>query len=141
MTAINNKISVSQSIDIAIMSLDEGNMAEQFRMPGIKTKYTKENVLNNIWTVYKNVSPYWAALLYAPVPPAVDHAAFLDLETYCTEPPAPPARGINGFVEMVNGIRQLALSYKAPRTNKVILSNLEVLDVMSTLQRLLCHKL
>lgn len=141
MSAISNKTSVSQAIDISIQTMDEGNMAEQCKMPGIKTRYTKENVLNNIWPIYKNVSPYWAALKYASVPTALEHVAFLDLETYCTVPPAPPACGFCGFVEMVDAIIYFALKYKAPRTKKTILSSYEVLGVMSALQRLLCHKL
>ena len=141
MSAISNKISISQAIDIAIESMDEDNTAEQFKMRGVKTRYTKENVLNNIWPIYKNVSPYWAALKFMPVPTSLEHVAFLDLETYCTAPPAPPAHGFCGFAEMVEAIIHFALKYKAPRTKKTILSSHEVLGVMSALQRLLCHQL
>lgn len=140
-TVIANKVSISSAIDAHIAYSDSVSKNIESPYSGINMKFTKVNIENNIWPIYKNVSVYWAALLHAKPFDEILQCAFLDFSAFDVNNDRIKATGFEGFCGLVDEYIRLATTFKAPRAKGPILASKEVFSVMEMGKRLLSKEI
>lgn len=126
-TAIENKISISASID----SLIEDNQQckpifgeFKLQLKGTDINFTKSNLTTNIWSQYKNVSHLWASFLHFQYPENSEilSGVFIDISALQSSNPHIQAEGFDGFMALSDEYLRLASSFTPPRSSKPILN-------------------